>query len=50
MAEKKTNLFILLGLLSIIVLIPLLKAKPPIEEVEAEIISTEYERANGLLK
>ena len=48
MAEKKANLFIILGLLSIVVLIPLLKAKPP--EVEGEVVSTQFERTNGLLK
>ncbi len=48
MAEKKTNLFILLGLLGIVVLIPLLKAKPP-EEVGGEVVSTQFERINGLI-
>ena len=48
MAEKKTNLFILLGLLSLVVLIPLLKAKP--SELEGEVVSTQFERVNGILK
>lgn len=48
MPEKKTNLFILLALLGIVVLIPLLKAKPL--EVEGEVVSTQFERINGLLK
>ena len=43
MAEKKQNIFIVLALLGIIVLIPLLKAKPP-EEAEGEIIGTEFTR------
>ena len=43
MAEKdKGKVFIILVLLGI-VLIPLLRAKPPEEELDAEIISTEYE-------
>ena len=43
MKEKKANIFILLGLVVVIVLIPLLKAKPP-EEAEGEIIGTEFTR------
>ncbi len=43
MAEKdKGKVFIILVLLGI-VLIPLITAKPPEEELDAEIISTEYE-------
>lgn len=42
MTEKKANLFIILGLLGIIVLIPLLKAKPP--EAEGDIIGTEFKK------
>lgn len=49
MAKDEGNLFIILGLLSIVVLIPLLKAKPP-EEADGEVISTEFERINGLLR
>ena len=50
MAKKsKANLFIILGLLGIIVLVPLLKAKPP-EELGGEVTSTEFERVNGLLR
>lgn len=48
MAEKKANLFIILALLSI-VLMPLLKAKPS-EEIEGEVVSTQFERINGLIK
>jgi len=44
MAEKKRNIFIVLALLGFIVLIPLLKAKPPEEEAEGEIISTKFTR------
>ena len=43
MAEKKGNIFILVGIVVIIMLIPLLKAKP-LEEAEGEIISTEFTR------
>ncbi len=49
MAEKKRNIFILLALLGIIVLIPLLKAKPP-EEAEGEVMDTEFTRVNGMLR
>ncbi len=51
MAEKKQNIFILLALLGVIVLIPLLKAKP-LEEPEAggEVMSTEFTRVNGMLR
>ena len=48
MANKKANLFIILGLLTI-VLIPLLKAKPS-EEIDGEVINTQFERINGLIK
>jgi len=44
--EDKGKVFILLGILSLIVLIPLLRAKP-LEELDAEIISTKFERINN---
>ena len=40
--KDKGKVFILLGLLSIVVLIPLLKAKPP--ELGGEVVSTQFER------
>lgn len=50
MAEKdKGKVFIILALLGI-VLLPLLKAKPPEEGLEAEVIGTEFTRVNGLLR
>jgi len=50
MAKKdKGKTFILLGLLGIIVLIPLIKGKPPEPELEGEITITSFERINGLL-
>lgn len=46
MAEnEKGKVFIILALLGVI-LIPLLKAKPP-EELDAEIISTKFEGINN---
>jgi len=45
--KDKRKIFIVLGIL-LIVLIPLLKAKLPIE-AEAEIVDTEYKRTNGLI-
>lgn len=49
MEEKdKGKVFILLGLLAI-VLIPLLKAKPP-EEAGGEVMGTEFTRVNGMLR
>lgn len=48
MAEKdKGKVFIILGLLLVIGLIPLIKAKPP--ELEGEVMSTQFTRVNGLL-
>ena len=48
MAEKdKGKVFIILGLLLVIGLIPLIKAKPP--ELGGEVMSTQFERINGLL-
>ena len=46
MADNK-KVFIILALLGI-VLIPLLKAKPP--ELGGEVMSTEFTRINGLLR
>ena len=41
--------FILLGLLLLVGLIPLIKAKPSEPELEGEITTTTFERVNGLL-
>ncbi len=50
MAEKdRGKVFIILALLGI-VLIPLLRAKPPEEDLGGEVMSTEFTRINGLLK
>jgi len=47
--NNKGKVFIFLSILGVIMLIPLLKGKPS-EELEGELISTEFERINGLTK
>ena len=49
MEKDNGKVFIVLLLLGI-VLIPLIRAKPIEEELDADIVSTEYKRINGLLK
>ncbi len=48
MAEKDNGKVFIVLLLLGIVLIPLLRAKPP--EIEGEVISTDFTRTNGLLR
>ena len=44
--ENNKKIYIFLGLLLVVGLIPLIKAKPPIppEEVVGEVVSTQFER------
>ena len=44
--QNKGKVFIILGLLLCIGLIPLIKAKPP--ELGGEVMNTQFERVNGL--
>jgi len=46
MAEQNEKIYIILGLLLLVGLIPLIKAKPP--ELGGEVMSTQFERINGI--
>jgi len=46
--KDKEKVYIVLGLLLLVGLIPLIKAKPP--ELVGDITGTKFERINGLLK
>ena len=45
---EKGKVFILLGLLLLVGLIPLIKAKPKPPELGGKVMSTQFERINGL--